>query len=74
MCVCVCACARTFVFVVCVCITRVCRYPETPERGVESSGAGIIGCCELPAVDTENQTHILCLGEQQVLLSTEPSV
>lgn len=59
----------------CLCMYNTCvQYPETPERGVESSGAGIIGCCELLTVDTENQTHILCLGEQQVLFSTEPSV
>lgn len=42
-----------------VTVCHVSGYPWSPEEGVKSHGAGVIGSCELPYVSAGNQTWVL---------------
>lgn len=41
-------------FFLCMCFCYLCRYTQSPEKGVGSLGTGIIGYCELPNVGAGN--------------------
>lgn len=38
----------------CIYFCYLYRYTQRPEKGVDSSGTGVIGYCELPSVGAEN--------------------
>lgn len=43
----------------CICAQE-CRYPQRPGEGIRSTGAGVIGDCELLGVGAGDQTQVLC--------------
>ena len=57
----------------CVCVYGLV-YISVRVHGLPMSviSSGLIGACELPTVDAGNQTPVL--GEQLVLLTSEPSL
>lgn len=40
--------------------TQAFRYPQRPDPQTQAPRAGVTGGCELPKVDVENRTQILC--------------
>lgn len=55
----------------CVCIP-VCL--QRPEEGIEASGAGVTGSCELPSIARCLELNPHHLGEQHMLLTPESSL
>jgi hypothetical protein len=77
VCVCVCVCVNTYVHeCMCVCTTHmyvftICLEALRAQSRVSSTGAGVIGTCKLPRMNSENQTQILCESRSR---SSEPSL
>lgn len=36
------------------------QYPQRPEDGIRSPGAGVTGSCKLPGVGARNRILVLC--------------
>lgn len=57
----------------CLCV-RIPACLQRPEKGIEASGAGVTGSCELPSIDRCLKLNPDPLEEQQVLLTPESSL
>jgi hypothetical protein len=64
---------QTFLMYVCmwVCACKCSTY-RGQKRASDLLGAGVISSSELPSLGTKNQSQVLCVKEQKVLLAAEP--
>lgn len=65
---CVCACSWVHVF------AHMCRHLWRPEESFGSLELGVVGSCEMPHVDADEQNQVLCKSSKQARLISEPSL